>query len=254
MTQHRRALNRPTSQLGIDQDIEGKTIGIPEEFFGPGLDGECHARIDEAIEVLKKKGAIIKNIHLPNLKFAIPTYYLLAPIEAASNLARFDGVHYGYRHNDITNLNDLYELSREYGFGDEVKRRILIGTFASSAAYSTEYYKQALQAKQVIRNDYKRAFNEVDVILTPTTTSTAFELGRDNLSRREMYLSDIYTVTVNLAGLPGISIPVGFSSNGLPVGMQLIGNRFDESSLLQIAHCYQKETDWHLSYPKEFQD
>ncbi|MEC7030171.1 MAG: Asp-tRNA(Asn)/Glu-tRNA(Gln) amidotransferase subunit GatA [Pseudomonadota bacterium] len=236
----------------INMPINGLKIGVPEEYFAFGLDPECEAKIQEAIKLLEKQGAIIVPIHLPNLKYAIPTYYLLAPIECASNLARFDGVHYGYRHNDCNNINDLYELSREHAFGDEVKRRILIGTFASSGSYSSEYYKKALKAKHIIRNDYKKAFLEVDVILTPTTTSTAFELNNKEMTPQQMYLSDIYTVSVNLAGLPGISFPVGFSNQGLPVGAQLIGNRFCEETILRVAHCYQQQTDWHNQYPKEF--
>lgn len=239
---------------GLDRSIEGLKIGIPEEFFGYGLDKECEKKIQEAMKVLESMGATMVPIHLKNLKYAIPTYYLLAPIECASNLSRYDGVRYGYRHSDASTMDDLYKLSREHGFGDEVKRRILIGTFASSGAYSKEYYQKARMAKQIICSDYKKAFLEVDAILTPTTTSTAFPLEQQNISRRQMYLSDIYTVTVNLAGLPGISVPVGFHSNGLPVGMQLIGNRFSENMILNIAHRYQMETNFHTMYSKDFKD
>ena len=242
----------PDFTTGINDSIEGIKIGIPEEYFSKGLDPECEVKIQEAIKVLEKKGAIIVPIHLENLKYAIPTYYLLAPIECASNLARFDGVHYGFREPNTHNIKDMYELSRENSFGDEVKRRILIGTFASSGTYSAEYYQKALKAKNIIRNDYRKAFAEVDVILTPTTTSTAFETAGKSLSPQEMYLSDIYTVTVNLAGLPAISIPVGFASNGLPVGAQLIGNRFCEDLILRIAHCFQTETNWHTQYSDDF--
>ncbi len=243
----------PDFTANINQSIEGMKIGIPEEFFSKTvLNAECELKIREAIQQLEKMGVKIIPIHLPNLKYAIPTYYLLAPIECASNLARFDGVHYGYRHDSCENIKDLYELSREYGFGNEVKKRILIGTFASSNEYSDEYYKQALNARNVIRRDYSRAFKEVDVILTPTTTSTAFELGNKSCTPEQMYFSDIYTVTVNLAGLPGMSIPVGFSEQGLPVGMQLIGNRFCEDKILQVAHKFQCETEWHTLCPEQF--
>lgn len=242
----------PDFTAGINDSIEGVKIGLPEEYFLKGLDPECDLKIQDAIKLLQKKGAKIIPIHLENLKYAIPTYYLLAPIECASNLARFDGVHYGYREENISNITDMYELSRENSFGDEVKRRILIGTFASSGSYSAEYYQKALQAKSVIRNDYRKAFSEVDVILTPTTTSTAFETANKALTPQEMYLSDIYTVTVNLAGLPAISIPVGFAKNGLPVGAQLISNRFCEDIILRIAHCFQSETGWHTQYSDDF--
>lgn len=246
------SLKVPDFTSKLEQPINGLKIGVPEEYFAFGLNPECEQKIQEAIKLLEKKGAIIVPIHLPNLKYAIPTYYLLAPIECASNLARFDGVHYGYRHEQCNNIQDMYELSREYGFGDEVKRRILIGTFASSGSYSADYYKKALKAKHIIRNDYKKAFLDVDVILTPTTTSTAFEIDNQEMTPQQMYLSDIYTVSVNLAGLPGISFPVGFSSQGLPIGAQLIGNRFCEETILRVAHCYQQDTNWHNQYPVNF--
>ncbi len=246
------SVNIPDFTQSLDQPIKGIRIGVPEEYFGFGLDPECEQKIQQAIRVLEQQGAIITPIHLPNLKYAIPTYYLLAPIECASNLARFDGVHYGYRHNQCDNIHDMYDLSREYGFGDEVKRRILIGTFASSGSYSSDYYKKAVKAKHIIRNDYKKAFLDVDVILTPTTTSTAFKIASKDMTPQQMYLSDIYTVSVNLAGLPGISFPVGFSKSGLPIGAQLIGNRFCEEAILRMVHCYQQQTDWHTQYPVDF--
>ncbi|MDC3180894.1 Asp-tRNA(Asn)/Glu-tRNA(Gln) amidotransferase subunit GatA [Gammaproteobacteria bacterium] len=239
----------PDFTENINQDIKGLTIGIPEEFFSDGLSSECKKAVEAAIAVYESLGAIIKPIHLPNLNISIPTYYLLAPIEAASNLARYDGIHYGYRHDEITSLDSLYEMSREYGFGNEVKRRILIGTFASSSQYASTYYSKALAARDIIRRDYKKAFTEVDAILTPTTTSTAFELYNKNRAPSSLYLSDIYTVTVNLAGLPAISIPVGFGERNLPIGMQLISNRFNESTILQLAHAYQKVTTWHEQSP-----
>lgn len=241
----------PDFIAGIDKPIKGLTIGIPEEFFGEGLSEDCRQAVEQAIKVYEELGAIIKPIHLSNLNIAIPTYYLLAPIEAASNLSRYDGVHYGYRHPETQSLRSLYELSREHGFGEEVKRRILIGTFASSNEYSAAYYKQAIAAKQIIKNDYKHAFTQVDAILTPTTTSTAFKLYDKDRSPSAMYLSDIYTVTVNLAGLPAISIPVGFDKNNLPIGMQLISNRFCESMILQLAHAYQTVTSWHKQHPNQ---
>jgi len=238
----------------LTESIEGLKIGIPEEFFAYGLDPKCQEIIQKAMKQLESLGAILVPIHLENLKYAIPTYYLLAPIECASNLARFDGIRYGYRHAKTKSIRDIYELSREYGLGDEVKKRILIGTFASSGAYSKDYYQKARKVKQIIRTDYKKAFLEVDAILTPTTTSTALKLNEKNRSPRDIYLSDIYTVTVNLAGLPAISIPIGFHENGLPVGMQLIGNRFKEETILRIAHRYQMETNWHNLCPEPFKD
>lgn len=244
----------PDFTANIEKDIAGMTIGVPEEFFGYGLSDSCRKAVEAAIEVYRSLGAKIEPIHLPNLELAIPTYYILAPIEASSNLARFDGVHYGYRHNKIKSMRSLYELSREHGFGKEVKRRILIGTFASSDEYSAAYYKQALAARNLIRNDYKKAFTHVDAILTPTTTTTALELNKKDRSPSSLYLSDIYTVTINLAGLPAISVPVGFSEEKLPIGMQLIGNRFCEDLILQLAHAYQKATDHHLQYPDAYKD
>lgn len=247
-------LKIPDFTHNIDQPLSGMKIGVPEEFFGEALDKECESKIKDAMKVLESQGVEFIPIHLENLRYAIPTYYLLAPIECASNLARFDGVRYGYRHQEIKNIDDMYELSREYGFGDEVKRRILIGTFASSGTYSKEYYQKARLVKHIICMDYKKAFTEVDAILTPTTTSTAFKLGDASMTPEQLYLSDIYTVTVNLSGLPAISIPVGLDGKGLPVGMQLIGNRFQENIILNIAHRYQMETDFHTLYPKEFKD
>lgn len=238
----------------LNESIEGMRIGVPEEFFGYGLDPVCEQKVLDAMKVLESLGAKMIPIHLENLKYAIPTYYLLAPIECASNLARFDGIRYGHRYQGAESIQDLYELSREYAFGDEVKRRILIGTFASSGSYSKDYYQKARLVKQIIRTDYKKAFLDVDAILTPTTTSTAFQLNSASLTTRQMYLSDIYTVTVNLAGLAGISVPVGFHDNGLPVGMQLISNRFEEEVILRIAHRYQQETDWHTMCPDNFKD
>nr|WP_309477190.1 Asp-tRNA(Asn)/Glu-tRNA(Gln) amidotransferase subunit GatA [Candidatus Comchoanobacter bicostacola] len=240
----------PDFTKNLNNDIKGLTIGIPEEFFGDGLQEDCKLAVEKAIKTYQELGAIIKPIHLPNLSFAIPTYYLLAPIEAASNLARYDGIHYGYRHKDAESLESLYQLSREYGFGKEVKRRILIGTFASSTEYSAAYYKQALIAKKIITNDYKKAFTEVDAILTPTTTSTAFKLNNKDQSPSSLYLSDIYTVSVNLASLPALSIPVGFDHKNLPIGMQLISNRFNEQTILQLGHAYQRATQWHTMYPE----
>lgn len=245
-------VNVPDFTKDLDQPLAGIKIGLPKECFGGGVDLEIGKKITEAIQVLTKLGAEMVDVELPTLKYAIPTYYLLAPIECASNLARFDGVHYGYRCDQPKNILDLYEISRDDALGDEVKRRILIGTFASSSDYSDKYYQQALLAKKIIRSNYKKVYAEVDAILTPTTTTTAFNLGVKSMSPEQIYLSDIFTVSVNLAGLPGISVPIGFNNKGMPIGMQFIGNRFCEATILRIAHQYQNETDWHTRSPDQY--
>ena len=240
------SVDRPVDDyLGdLDKSIEGLTIGLPKQYFDQNLDSEIGKVIDAAVEVLQKSGAKVKDIELPNTHLSIPAYYVVAPAECSSNLERYDGVRYGYRCEDPENLADLYCRSRAEGFGKEVKRRILIGTYVLSSGYYDAYYLKAQKIRRLIRDDFNQAFKDVDVILGPTTPSTAFKLNEHMQDPISMYLSDIYTVSVNLAGLPGISIPAGFSA-GLPVGMQLIGNYFEEAKLLNIAHRFQQETDWH---------
>ncbi len=238
----------PDFSARLAQGIEGVKIGLPAEFFAEGLDSHLAAVIDTAIAELRKLGADIKEISLPNTGLSIPTYYVIAMAECSSNLSRFDGVRFGYRCENPVDLEDLYKRSRGEGFGAEVKRRILIGTYALSAGYYDAYYLKAQQLRRMIKDDFQSAFEKVDLILGPTTPGVAFRIGAKTDDPVSMYLQDIYTISLNLAGLPGMSLPVGFV-DGLPVGMQLIGNYFDEAGLLAVAHSYQQVTDWHLQTP-----
>ena len=242
----------PDYMANLNDSIEGLRIGVPTEFFGEGLDEGIAKQVKEAIAELEKRGAIIKEIHLPNMQASVPTYYVVAPAECSSNLSRMDGVRFGHRCDSPKDLGDLYARSRGEGFGAEVKRRIMIGTYALSTGFYDAYYLKAQKVRRVIAEDFKQAFKDVDVIAGPVTPETAFKLGEKTDDPVTMYLSDIYTIAVNLAGLPGMSVPCGFS-NGLPVGLQLIGNIFDEARLLNVAHQYQQVTDWHRQIPEQFQ-
>jgi aspartyl-tRNA(Asn)/glutamyl-tRNA(Gln) amidotransferase subunit A len=248
------SVDRPLDDyLGkLDLPLDGLNIGLPGEYFDKNLDGDIGNIIDDAIKLLEKSGAKIKDIELPNTHLSIPAYYVVAPAECSSNLERYDGVRYGYRCENPKNLTDLYCRSRGEGFGKEVKRRILIGTYVLSSGYYDAYYLKAQKIRRLIRDDFQQAFKTVDIILGPTTPTTAFKLNELMDDPISMYLSDIYTVSVNLAGLPGISVPAGFS-NGLPVGMQLIGNYFEEAKLLNVAHQYQQQTGWHRQLPGDKQ-
>jgi len=229
----------------LNADIRGIKIGLPQEYFAEGLDSDVAKVIDVAIGEYRKMGAEIVDIQLPNSKLSIPVYYIVATAECSSNLSRFDGVRFGHRCDNPADLENLYKRSRAEGFGDEVKRRIMIGTYALSAGYYDAYYLKAQQLRRLIKQDYDKAFEKVDVILCPVTPEVAFNKGAKTDDPVSMYLQDIYTLALNLAGLPGMSIPAGFSQ-GLPVGMQLIGNYFDEPQLLNVAHQFQQATDWHL--------
>ncbi|WP_028989015.1 Asp-tRNA(Asn)/Glu-tRNA(Gln) amidotransferase subunit GatA [Thermithiobacillus tepidarius DSM 3134] len=240
---------RPDFTAQLNQPLQGLRVGVPEEFFGAGLDPEVGALVQEAIGQLEKLGATVKSVHLPNNPHAVSTYYVLAPAEASSNLARFDGVRYTHRAENPKDLIDLYKRSRAAGFGAEVQRRILIGTYVLSAGYYDAYYRKAQQVRALIRQDFLNAFHEVDVIAGPTTPSAAFRLGEKTADPVSMYLADIYTIAVNLAGIPAMSIPCGFTQAGLPVGLQLMGNYFEEARLLNVAHQYQQATDWHRKAP-----
>ncbi|MDM8548143.1 Asp-tRNA(Asn)/Glu-tRNA(Gln) amidotransferase subunit GatA [Candidatus Venteria ishoeyi] len=240
----------PNYSSTLNDSLEGLKVGLPKEFFTDDLNPEIRSVLDEAIKVLEQQGAKIQEISLPNTGLAVPTYYVVAPAECSSNLSRFDGVRFGYRCDNPSDLEDLYKRSRGEAFGAEVKRRIMIGTYALSAGYYDAYYLKAQQIRHLISEDFKQAFNEVDVILGPVSPSTAFKLGEKTDDPVSMYLSDIYTLSLNLAGLPGMSIPAGFSAEKLPVGMQLIGNYFDEAKLLNVAHRFQQETNWHQSAPE----
>lgn len=233
----------------LDAPLQGLRVGVPEEFFGAGLDPEVAAAVEAGIRVLAAQGAVIKPIHLPNNAHAVSTYYVLAPAEASSNLARFDGVRYTYRAAGVEDLTDLYQRSRYEGFGAEVRRRILIGTYVLSAGYYDAYYLKAQQVRSLIREDFRQAFAQVDVIVGPTTPTAAFALGDKAQDPVAMYLADIYTIAVNLAGIPAMSIPCGLTGGGLPIGMQLMGNYFTDGLLLNVAHRFQQETDWHRQRP-----
>lgn len=243
----------PDYTAGLNNSIAGLTIGVAKEHFAAGLNSDIAQRVEAAIKELEKLGCTIKEISLPNTHLGVSAYYVVAPAEASSNLARFDGVRYGYRCENPQSLEDLYKRTRGEGFGDEVKRRIMIGTYALSSGYYDAYYLQAQKIRTLIRNDYAAAFAEVDCIISPTTPTVAFKIGEKVADPVSMYLSDIYTIGVNLAGLPGMSIPVGFVDQ-LPVGMQLVGNYFDEARLLNIAHQYQQVTDWHQHRPQQYEE
>jgi aspartyl-tRNA(Asn)/glutamyl-tRNA(Gln) amidotransferase subunit A len=242
----------PDFTASLNNSIKGLRIGLPKEYFGAGLSADVAKVVEAAIAEYKKLGAEIVEVSLPNSQLAIPCYYVLAPAEASSNLARFDGVRYGHRAPEYKDLSDMYCKSRAQGFGAEVKRRILIGTYVLSAGYYDAYYLQAQRLRRLITDDFNRAFEQCDVIMGPTTPTTAFNLGAKTDDPVAMYLSDIYTISVNLAGLPGMSIPAGFGADQRPVGLQLIGKYFDEARLLNAAHQYQQATDWHKKAPKGF--
>ncbi|MFZ2315078.1 MAG: Asp-tRNA(Asn)/Glu-tRNA(Gln) amidotransferase subunit GatA [Gammaproteobacteria bacterium] len=241
----------PDYTANLNDSIQGLRIGLPKEYFSEGLNSDVAKLMEAAIKEYEKMGAVIKEISLPNSKLAAPAYYVIAPAECSSNLARFDGVRYGYRANQPVDLEDLYKRSRSEGFGNEVKRRIMVGTYVLSAGYFDAYYLKAQRIRRLIRDDFAKAFQDVDVILSPTAPTPAFKLGEKSSDPISMYLADIYTIAVNLAGLPGISVPAGFVNN-MPIGMQLVGNLFEESKLLNAAHLYQKATDWHTRTPEGF--
>ena len=241
----------PDYAAGLNHGLAGLRIGLPREYFGEGLDGQVAKVIDEAIAQYRKLGAQVTQISLPNTSLAVPTYYVVAPAECSSNLSRMDGVRFGYRCDNPQDLLDLYTRSRGEGFGAEVKRRIMIGTYALSAGYYDAYYLKAQKLRRLISQDFTAAFEKVDVIMGPTSPTVAFNLGEKTDDPVTMYLSDIYTIAVNLAGLPGMSIPAGFVGSR-PVGLQLIGNYFGEGRLLNIAHQFQLATDWHKRVPRAY--
>ncbi|MDP3419517.1 MAG: Asp-tRNA(Asn)/Glu-tRNA(Gln) amidotransferase subunit GatA [Thiobacillus sp.] len=234
----------------LNQPLAGLRVGLPREFFAEGLNNEVAAAVEAAVAELKTLGATPVEISLANSKLAIPVYYVLAPAEASSNLSRFDGVRYGYRAPDYANLDDMYCKTRAQGFGAEVKRRILIGAYVLSHGYYDAYYLQAQKIRRLIADDFNEAFKVCDVILGPTAPGTAFKLGEKSDDPVEMYLNDLYTIPANLAGLPGMSLPCGFDAKGLPIGLQLVGNYFSEAKMLNVAHQYQRATDWHNRQPE----
>lgn len=234
----------------LDRPLESLRIGIVPEHFGEGVDPDVAQTVMRAVELYRMLGATVSEISLPHARYGVAAYYIIAPSEASSNLARYDGVHYGHRAGEFSNLVDLYEASRAEGFGDEVKRRIMIGTYALSSGYYDAYYLKALKVRRLIANDFQQAFQNVDVILTPTSPTPAYELGAQVADPLKMYLDDMYTVPANLAGLPGISMPCGFSSGGLPIGLQLLAPAFEEDRLLRAAYLYEQATDWHRRHPE----
>jgi aspartyl-tRNA(Asn)/glutamyl-tRNA(Gln) amidotransferase subunit A len=238
-------------QAALGKPLKGLRVGLPTEYFADGLDAGVRACIEKAIAELQAQGATVSEVSLPNSPLSVPTYYVVAPAEASSNLARFDGVRYGHRAESPRNLEDLYKRSRAEGFGAEVQRRIMIGTYVLSHGYYDAYYLKAQKVRRLISDDFRRVFESVDVVLGPTTQGVAFRLGEKADDPVTMYLNDIYTIAANLAGLPAMSVPCGFSE-GLPVGMQLIGNYFEEARLLNVAHQYQQATDWHRRWPEGF--
>ncbi|WP_028669734.1 Asp-tRNA(Asn)/Glu-tRNA(Gln) amidotransferase subunit GatA [Saccharospirillum impatiens] len=244
------SMDRPVDdyKARLNEPLAGLRIGLPKEYFGDGLNEGIRAAVMAAVSELEKLGATVKEISLPRTELSIPAYYIIAPAEASTNLSRYDGVRYGYRCQDPVDLEDLYKRSRAEGFGAEVQRRILVGTYALSAGYYDAYYKKAQQLRRLIRDDFQTGFREVDVILAPTTPSPAWTLGEKSNDPVAMYLEDIYTLSTNLAGLPALALPCGQVS-GLPVGLQLIGNYFEESHLLNIGHQYQQATNWHQQSP-----
>jgi aspartyl-tRNA(Asn)/glutamyl-tRNA(Gln) amidotransferase subunit A len=247
------SLERPgedyTRDLGMD--LAGLRIGLPKEFFADGVDADVLARVREAVRWFESQGARVVEITLPNTGLAVPVYYVLAPAEASSNLSRFDGVRYGHRAKEFADLSEMYRRTRAEGFGTEVKRRILIGTYVLSHGYYDAYYLKAQQVRRLIARDFADAFARCDLIFGPTAPSTAFALGAKADDPVQMYLNDIFTIPAPLAGLPGLSIPCGFDGKGLPVGLQIMGNYFAEARMLGAAHRYQQATDWHLRVPRE---
>lgn len=241
----------PDYSASLNNSLQGLRIGVPKEYFSAGLDPRIADLVMASVEELKKLGAVVNEVSLPNLQHAIPAYYVIAPAEASSNLSRFDGVRFGYRCEDPKDLTDLYKRSRGEGFGPEVQRRIMVGAYALSAGYYDAYYLQAQKIRRLIKNDFMNAFKDVDVILGPTTPNPAWKIGAKNADPISAYLEDFYTITANLAGLPGLSMPAGFA-DGLPVGVQLLAPYFEEGRLLNVAHQYQLVTDWHTRSPAGF--
>ncbi|MCT6823246.1 MAG: Asp-tRNA(Asn)/Glu-tRNA(Gln) amidotransferase subunit GatA [Apilactobacillus sp.] len=238
----------PDFTANIDKGVKGMKIALPKEYFGDGVDQDVKDAIMKAADKYREMGATVEEVSLPNSKYGVAAYYIIAPSEASSNLQRFDGIRYGYRSESAKNLEELYVKSRSEGFGDEVKRRIMIGTYALSAGFFDAYFKKAAEIRTLIINDFKKVFKDYDVILTPTAPTTAFGLD-DEKDPVTMYMNDVLTIPVNMAGLPGMSVPAGFS-NGLPIGMQLIGKPFDEATLYQAAYAFEQNTDFHKEDPK----
>lgn len=235
----------PDFTTALKKEVKGMKIGVPKEYFIEGMDPDVDKAVREAIKTLEGLGATVKEVTLPHSDYAMASYYILATSEASSNLARYDGVKYGVRAEGAKDLLDMYVKSRSRGFGSEVKRRIMLGTYALSAGYYEAYYKKGQQARTLIKRDFEEAFKSVDIMVTPTAPTAAFKIGEKSSDPLQMYLSDIFTISVNLAGIPGISIPCGFTKDDLPIGLQLLGRHFDEESILHASFAYEQATDWH---------
>jgi len=233
----------------LAKDIHGIRIGIPKEYFVEGMDPEVEKAVNEAIESFKRLGAQVYPISLPHTEYAVAVYYIIATAEASSNLARFDGVKYGLRSKEYRDLLEMYGHTREEGFGKEVKRRIILGTYVLSAGYYDAYYRKASQVRTLMRTDFEQAFENVDVMVTPVAPTPAFRIGEKVEDPLQMYLSDIFTIPVNLAGIPAIALPCGFNHEGLPIGLQIMGKHFDEGTLLKTAYAFEQSTDFHLRKP-----
>jgi aspartyl-tRNA(Asn)/glutamyl-tRNA(Gln) amidotransferase subunit A len=239
----------PSYTQGLEDPMANLTIGVPDEFFAAGLDGEVESAVRTALKVYESRGAKVERISLPNSKHAVAVYYIVATAEASSNLARYDGVHYGHRAKRFDSMIHMYSRSRGEGFGDEVKRRIMLGTYALSSGYYDAYYKKALQVRRLIKNDFDEAYKACDVILGPVSPTPPFKLGEKLADPLAMYLTDIYTISCNLAGITGLSINCGMSKNGLPIGLQILGKEFEEEKVFRVARMFERETDWHQKRP-----
>jgi aspartyl-tRNA(Asn)/glutamyl-tRNA(Gln) amidotransferase subunit A len=240
----------PDYTKSLKDDIKGMRIGVPKEYFIEGMESEVEDAAKKAIAMVQDLGGKVEEISLPHTEYAVLTYYIIAPSEASSNLARYDGVKYGYRAENASSLHDMYFKTRAEGFGSEVKRRIMIGTYALSAGYYDAYYLKAQKVRTLIKKDFEEAFKKVDVIMAPTTPETAFELGEKTDDPIKMYLSDVLTIPCNIAGIPSISVPCGFSSAGLPIGMQIMGKSFGEESVIHVAHAYERHARWYEKRPE----
>jgi aspartyl-tRNA(Asn)/glutamyl-tRNA(Gln) amidotransferase subunit A len=239
----------PDYTRALNGDIRSLTLGIPQEFFGAGLDPEVASAVQKAVHTLEDLGAKTIEVSLPHSRYAVAVYYIIAPAEASSNLARYEGVKYGFRAQDAPELLEMYKKTRSLGFGPEVKRRIMLGTYALSAGYYDAYYRKASQVRTLIWQDFQKAFGQCDALLTPTAPTPAFRIGEKADDPLQMYLSDIFTIPCNLAGLPGLSLPCGFSQQGLPIGLQILANHFQEETMLRVAYAYEQNTDYHQRRP-----
>jgi aspartyl-tRNA(Asn)/glutamyl-tRNA(Gln) amidotransferase subunit A len=240
----------PAYRQTLEEPVKGLTIGYAKEYFGAGLDPEVEKAVKAAFKEYEKFGAKVKEISLPTSPYGVAAYYIVATAEASSNLARYDGVHYGHRTKEEAGLIDMYCKTRREGFGKEVQRRIMLGTYVLSSGYKDAYYVKALKVRKLIKDDFDRAFKECDVVMGPTSPTAAFKVGEKTDDPLSMYLADVYTISCNLAGLPGISIPCGFTKGGLPIGLQILGAPFEEEKLLRVARMFEKATDWHTKRPK----